>query len=289
LNLTAKLRSATRWTVTLAARVRDRLRITWVGMLALLAALLAVLASAVVLVSVSEDVIARDGMETRDASNLQLLVAHRSAWIVEAARAVTNLGVVAFLVPLSVAAAAFLWFRGARLVVAAAPLLSLGATGLAVALGKQLVNRSRPPVGLRLVSETEASFPSGHSADSAALYITLALVVAIVVLRRPLARLLVVAVAGLGVLAIGLSRLVLGVHWPTDVIVGWSLGLTVALVVTTTTVLASGQSPAEPSQGATFLRRVSFRARQLGAAHRGPDRVPGASATGDLTPGLASG
>jgi membrane-associated phospholipid phosphatase len=265
----ARFTPAKDWTVKQATRLRDRLRITWLGMSALLSAVLATAGVAVVLIAVSEDVVARNGMESHDASNLQFIVSHRSPWLVDAARAVTNLGSIALLLPLAVVAAVVVWLWGARLIVAAAPLLSLGAAGLVVATTKHAVNRSRPPLGLRLVSETEASFPSGHSADSAALYVTLALVIAMVIFHRPVARGLTVFVAGLGVLAIGLSRLVLGVHWPTDVIVGWSLGVTVALVVTTATVLISCQRPAQPSVGAPILRRVTFRVQQLGQVQRG--------------------
>ena len=52
------------------------------------------------------------------------------------------------------------------------------------------------------------------------------------VFRRPIAGVLVVASAGLIAGAIGTSRLVLGVHWPSDVLAGWALGFSVALAVT---------------------------------------------------------
>ena len=101
-----------------------------------------------------------------------------------------------------------------------------------MAIGKQVIGRARPSAALRLATETEPSFPSGHAADSTAFYVTLALVIAIVVLRRPAARIAVLAVAVLLSATIGTSRLVLGVHWPTDVLAGWALGTTVALTVT---------------------------------------------------------
>src|SRR5207248_1070927 len=81
--------------------------------------------------------------------------------------------------------------------------------------------------------------PSGHASDSASFFLVLAVVVGALVLRRPLARAAGVAAAFVVETAVGLSRLELGVHWPTDVIVGWALGTTIALVVSTIAVLAA--------------------------------------------------
>ncbi|MDP9333117.1 MAG: phosphatase PAP2 family protein [Actinomycetota bacterium] len=117
----------------------------------------------------------------------------------------------------AVVAAIVLWRRGQRLLLAIAPGLALGTSGICAAIGKTVVGRGRPPVPLHLVSETDASFPSGHATDATAVYLTLALLVAIYVVRRPLARCAWVLGSGLLAAAIGLSRLVLGVHWPTDV------------------------------------------------------------------------
>jgi len=134
--------------------------------------------------------------------------------------------------------------------------VSLGAAGVAAAIGKSLVGRSRPPIGLRLVNETEPSFPSGHTTDATALYLALALVVAVVVFRRPLARILVVTGAGLLAGMIGLSRLELGVHWPTDVMAGWTLGTTIALAVTITAAGASNLAPGDRRSGTAPILRL---------------------------------
>src|SRR2546421_10848732 len=63
-----------------------------------------------------------------------------------------------------------------RLAVAAAPVVSLGLAGAVVSFLKPFVDRARPPVGLRLVTENEPSFPSGHTTDSTALLFTLGLI-----------------------------------------------------------------------------------------------------------------
>ncbi len=123
------------------------------------------------------------------------------------------------------------WRHGAKLALAVTPLLSLGFAGILAGLVKAVVNRTQPPASLHLVSESNASFPSGHATDSTATLVAIALVIAITVCRRNQLRALVVTAAGVLSVAIGWSRLELGVHWPTDVLAGWALGSTVALTV----------------------------------------------------------
>jgi undecaprenyl-diphosphatase len=160
-----------------------------------------------------------------------------------------------------VIAAGVLWFRGARLIVALAPGLALAVAGACAAIGKQWVGRARPPLRLHLITETEPSFPSGHATDSSAFFLTLALIVAVVILRRPLARVGTVLLAALLCAAIGVSRLILGVHWPTDVLGGWSLGATVAFTVTLLTVLLIRLVPLDELQRRHRFARVLLVAR----------------------------
>ena len=98
--------------------------------------------------------------------------------------------------------------------------------------GKVIVGRGRPPVPLHLIAESDPSFPSGHATESTA------------VLRHARVggrRIRAATPArsernhphrGLLSFAVGTSRLVLGVHWPSDVIAGWALGAATALAVT---------------------------------------------------------
>ncbi len=218
-----------RWAA--AGRHLQRFALSTREMVAIAAGIIVLGVSVVALAGVSEDVIRHDGLTRGDASHLHFFLQHRSVQLVQDARWMTDLGGIGLLVVLAVLVAGVLWLRGARLVMAFAPGLALGAAGACAAIGKQLVGRARPPVALRLVNETETSFPSGHATDSTAFYVTLALIVAVVVLRRPLARVATIAAAALLSTAIGASRLILGVHWPTDVLAGWALGSTVALTV----------------------------------------------------------
>ncbi len=109
--------------------------------------------------------------------------------------------------------------------------LVLGGTisgSLAVGLIKTVVGRPRPTVIDHLVDAWSASFPSGHAANSATVYLTIALLLMQIVEDR-VARWYLVGVAAVLVTMIGISRVYLGVHWPSDVLAGWSFGTLWAL------------------------------------------------------------
>lgn len=105
--------------------------------------------------------------------------------------------------------------------------LSVAATQAVVDLIKTQVERSRPPASAAQVETVGYSFPSAHSATSAALYGVLALV-AIGHLKGA-ARIWASAAAVGLVLAIGATRVYLGAHYPTDVLAGWLVGAVIAV------------------------------------------------------------
>ena len=159
-----------------------------------------------------------------DATLMQWAAAHRFPLGNQLARAVMAVGTS----PVVVAAAVLLGLsyvvvrRRFRLAAGMA-LGVLGSTVLAEAL-KPVFGRARPAASLALVHAEGWSMPSSvaavTAAGAAALYVGLTW-------RDPRRRRLVGGVLVVGVTAIGLCLVYLGVHWPTDVVAGWTLGATI--------------------------------------------------------------
>ncbi|HEY3825919.1 MAG TPA: phosphatase PAP2 family protein [Bryobacteraceae bacterium] len=94
---------------------------------------------------------------------------------------------------------------------------------------KDFFQRPRPEIVPHLAYAANTSFPSGHSMMSAVTYLTLAALLARSQERRRIkAYFLLLAV--LITFLVGVSRIYLGVHWPTDVLAGWTAGTTWALL-----------------------------------------------------------
>jgi undecaprenyl-diphosphatase len=94
---------------------------------------------------------------------------------------------------------------------------------------KGLFARPRPEELLRLTDARSLSFPSGHAMESAVIYLTLAAILSSQVEARAL-RVYFVGLAFLLTLLVGASRVYLGVHYPSDVLAGWTAGLAWALL-----------------------------------------------------------
>lgn len=94
---------------------------------------------------------------------------------------------------------------------------------------KIIVGRERPEVVPHLIPVHDASFPSGHALVSAVTYLTLGMLFASVQKSRS-AKIYVLLIAVALTLLIGLSRIFLGVHFPSDVIAGWLIGAAWAII-----------------------------------------------------------
>lgn len=139
--------------------------------------------------------------------------------LVAAAQAVTLLGDPRLLVPAAFAIALWLWWRGHPRT--ALTFLAVTMAGRGVnSLVKLDVARVRPSLEPHLVVERSNSFPSGHATGSMIFFLALALLLA----HRGQWRRWWAAAAVVVSLFVGLSRVMLGVHWPSDVVGGWAFG-----------------------------------------------------------------
>lgn len=117
------------------------------------------------------------------------------------------------------------------------PIIAVTAIAVATLLmtlaGKSIVGRTRPPHADAIAPfETSPSFPSGHSLKALVVLGVIAYVLWLHIRGRSSRRLIVVLAAAIAVL-VGLSRILLGTHWFTDVLASWALGCAwLALIVT---------------------------------------------------------
>lgn len=150
-------------------------------------------------------------------------------FVQEAARDITALGGVAVLGLFTLTVCGFMLLDGKRRM--ALFVCSSVASGLLVAGSlKFAFNRPRPnlvpPFG---VSVSTPSFPSGHSMMAALTYLTLGALLARSQERKRLKAYSILSAAAFTFL-VGLSRVYLGAHWPTDIFAGWTAGVSWALI-----------------------------------------------------------
>lgn len=138
-------------------------------------------------------------------------------------RDASALGSVLVLSLLASVAVIALWLERHRLAARWLAVVALGAVALNSLL-KHAFARARPDILAPELLPSSFSFPSGHAFLAAAIYLTLAALLARLI-ARPATRLFVLVVAVAVVLLVGFTRVYLGLHYPSDVLAGWTLGL----------------------------------------------------------------
>jgi undecaprenyl-diphosphatase len=133
---------------------------------------------------------------------------------------ITRLGNPSIVTTVVLVSLGILWWRHYRQEATIFASACLGAFILNTGL-KMFFTKPRPQLWTRLISETSFSFPSGHALGSLVLYGIIAYLLAT---RYPRSSIFIYSLAVILIAAIGISRLYLGVHWPTDIIAGYGIG-----------------------------------------------------------------
>lgn len=168
------------------------------------------------------------------------VIDQRAGFLTEVMVNASRFGSTPSLVVIALATAALLAWRGRR----NDSLLVIGATAGVLALGvglKAIVERPRPALADHVVFVHSWSYPSGHSLNSMAV---LGLLTVLAVRERPgaLRRTALAALGAFLVVAVGFSRVYLGVHWPSDVLAGWLIGVLWLTICCTIAHLARGNT-----------------------------------------------
>lgn len=162
-----------------------------------------------------------------DLSILQTLYAIRSAPLAHFFILLSTIGDTATMIGITIIVVAllFLWFKEKALAIG---LLSTMTVSTAITYGlKEVVARSRPDLMYQAYAETGYSFPSGHSSAAAAFFGFFAYIVW-KTLPKGSARVLILFALLFYILLMGFGRLYLGVHYLSDVLAGYIVGLAAA-------------------------------------------------------------
>lgn len=187
-------------------------------------------------------VLAHNGLTLADPAIATFVAGHRLAWLTPVIELVTWLGSSFFIVPFGVVVGGYLWRRRrGRRPLAMMAVAFLGAAGL-YDIVKPAVGRARPTAALQVGGpDIGNAFPSGHATQTISFYGMLAVV--LIASYAPRRRWPFAIGAALVTLVVGASRLYLGVHWLTDVLGGYALGLAWLSLVMITSLLLEARQP----------------------------------------------
>ena len=213
------------WLTRFAARDRDEL---W-----LLVGTLVLLGVTLLIINLAGEVLEGDTLDFDKRLLASLRKADQPAqpigpaWLEVAALDVTSLGSPVVLGLVVFGVVGFLVLQGLYRNAAFVLIASVGGWMLNDLL-KELFARPRPQVVPHLRQVVSLSFPSGHALTTAAVFLTLGALLMRVAESR-LTKFYCMAVAMLATLLVGATRVYLGVHYPTDVLAGWLIGISWAL------------------------------------------------------------
>lgn len=189
----------------------------------LLLALLFIIGGTWAFIEIADEIVEGEAQRI-DEGILAVISAYHPLWLTVIMRDVTALGSVAVLSITVLSVAGFLMLQR-ELFYMLLMLVASVCGGVLVTVLKMLYSRGRPDLPLHpLIAETSPGFPSGHAMMSAVVYLSLAVLLTRVIPSAG-ARMYVISVAAMLTVLIGLSRICLGVHYPSDVLAGWSIGL----------------------------------------------------------------
>ena len=166
------------------------------------------------------------------------------AWLREVMRDITALGSTFVLLLVTFASIVFLVLTKNRHAALLVLVAVLGGMLLSTLL-KAGFDRARPDVVMHTTRVYSASFPSGHAMMSAVVYLTLGALLAATQQGKRL-KLYILALGAVLTLLVGISRVYLGVHWPTDVLAGWALGASWAMACWSVMVWLQRRGDVEP-------------------------------------------
>jgi undecaprenyl-diphosphatase len=182
--------------------------------------------------SISLGIHSKTGVSYVDQSVWQFFVDHGSIRVHSIARFITSFGVLGVLLPVAVVVGVLVWVRSRSVTAAIAPWLSVVVCGHIVSVLKKSTDIARPPVEFQVAQIRNPSFPSGHAANTTALIVSVVLVAWCVAEVSRRTKMWVSISGAVIVTAMGLTRLVLNVHWLSDVLAGWCIGTAVGLAIT---------------------------------------------------------
>ncbi len=140
------------------------------------------------------------------------------------AKNITDFGTLPVLLPVAILCGVLVWWRYRSILLAMSPWFALQLNSVVTGVLKRTFDVARPPHSQWLAGAAGGSFPSGHTANTTCLLVALAAIVFVCERRSDVQRAAIVT-AAMGSVIMGWTRLALNVHWLSDVLAGWLVGM----------------------------------------------------------------